>query len=123
MADLSFRSLRSFLDLKRNTLLRELLLHVRDRPIEARSADEAVTALIPEFARRLPQADPKEAAAILSVAVRDGLITHQDGRISLSARTREELDKLDIIFSSCGASMVRVQFGLPIYCWHCGGLM
>lgn len=114
--------------------LRDALMTIADKPFPA--ADHAnpiaafAHAMAAKFPARWPRADVSAAAAFLasiSNGMRLGYVETRRNLVLRTDRAAESLRTLDIIRSSCGATMVRDwKEGQPapaIYCHYCGGLM
>ncbi len=88
------------------------------------AAKDELTRLLGEKFPRI-----KKRGGDLSIAVTEALnrqfiiFDAQTQSLKLSDACRALLAEMDIITSSCGASMVRVKWGLAIYCHNCGSLM
>lgn len=114
--------------------LRDSLVTIAGKPFPAADGTDPLAAfaqaMAAKFPSRWPSADQSAAKAFLasiSNGMRLGYLETRRQVVLLTDRATETLKELDVIRSSCGATMVRDwQEGRPapaIYCHYCGCLM
>jgi hypothetical protein len=114
--------------------LRDALMVIMSKPFPAPEGVDPIRAFAESMATKFPARWPRSDAnaaqtflASLSNGVRLGYLEAKRNVVLLTARADAALAKLDVIRSSCGATMVRGgQEGRPapaIYCHYCGCLM
>ena len=104
--------------------LRDFLLALPIKADAERYVSEA--SLLTAMKRRLCGERARDSCYVAAAreAVAQGYAKFQDGELRRTERAESELAKLDIITSSCGASMVRKPGNRTgMYCYRCGGLM
>lgn len=115
-------------ELIKNSTLRDVLYFLFiGNTVNGETREEGQHNLMCLLEKKFPRL--KESKHGLARTIRDamnrGFITFDTGskRLELSGKSRALLASMDIITSSCGASLVRVRWGAAMYCHNCGGLV
>ena len=114
--------------------LRDALVVIAGKPFPAPEGIDPISAfadsMAAKFPSRWPRSDANAATAFrasLSNGLRLGYLEIRRQVVLLTDRASATLERLDVIRSSCGATMVRDwKEGQPapsIYCHYCGCLM
>lgn len=114
--------------------LRDALVEIVPQPFPAPGSADPIRAFAESMATKFPSrrtlSDTSAAQTFLASlrnGVRLGYLETRRNVVLLTARAEAALARMDVIRSSCGATMVRDwREGLPvpaIYCHYCGCLM